>query len=264
MARADATTLVLTGIKLIHSTLLHENIAAEPELLKAIRRSAEVETPASDVSSILCDTYPNLAPLARELLTGPFDSRVEIFSKILEVVRSNPIASDIDSIAAAFFCNQILPGSFSHFRLLTRLREAFPSALLWYGVFSCLSPQFDITEFGLGLVAKLTRDLLEPFSFDSRPSCDISFDEFSVLSRLPIKSDAFKPTQPKIALVALLPGVNTFTRFASEDDLPVEHDRVSIDLEEANTRATGLLEEAIMILRRVNTSAARRSYRFKR
>jgi hypothetical protein len=194
--------------------------------------------------------YPGVSTMALEL-KGPFDARMIAFTKVVEEIRNTTHGPEIDSVAVAYFCNQILPASFAHGRVLARLVDFFPTALIWYGFFSCTSNIFDVRNFGNGLFQKLWRDISQPFSFTQRPVSDVSLDEFEVLARASVKADAIKPTQQKIATVALLPGLDIFTRFVADDDTPSVREVTPVsDIPDPQlSRVTLLLEEATTLLR---------------
>jgi hypothetical protein len=165
----------------------------------------------------LLGCYPHLNGILGEF-DGPFDARMSVFVKGVEAIQRSMKGQETDSLAVGYLCNRILPGSFAHSRVLVRLVEFFPSALVWYGMFCATSPGFDAYQFGNGIFAKLSRDISRPFSFAQRPQCDLSLDEMEVLMRTSAKSEAIKPIQTKIAAVALLPGLDVLSRFTPEED----------------------------------------------
>ncbi|MEL4177443.1 hypothetical protein [Roseateles sp. PN1] len=198
---------------------------------------------------ILVDTYPRLTE-AFTSMSGPFDSRMAAFLSGVREIQSLSHGPEVDSVAVAFLCNSILPGSFAHSKVLTRLVEFFPSALVWYGVFSATSSEFDVRNFGNGIAFKLMRDLAQPFSFSDRPQCDLSLDEFEVLARGAIKPEAIKPSQVKTAVVALLPGVDVLSRVMPEDEVVRYTERDDVGAERLE-HATRLVEEASSLLREI-------------
>ncbi|WP_180124905.1 hypothetical protein [Rhodoferax sp. BLA1] len=153
-----------------------------------------------------------------EAMRGPFDDRSVAFSQLVQAVTTKLPNGELGAICIAFFCNEILPGSLSHFRLLAPLISAYPTVVIWYGMFASLSEGFDWREAFSGFGLKMARDLLQPFSPGRRPTCDIAFAELEVLSRLPLKADVMKPTHPRACSVELFPGVDVFFRFGNDDD----------------------------------------------
>jgi hypothetical protein len=172
-----------------------------------------------------------------------------VFLKGVEEVQRSSHGDETDSLAVAFLCNSILPGSFTHGRVLGRLAEFYPSALIWYGVLTATSETFDIQNFGSGLIAKLFRDVGQRFSFDERPLCDLSLDEFEVLARATIKTESIKSSQQKTALVALLPGIDVLSRVLPDEELQARGSFVSEQAEQRIEQATKLLDEASFLLR---------------
>jgi hypothetical protein len=212
------------------------------------------------LSRIIVGMYPQFEPHVGGL-NGPFDARMKAFTQLVELVHVSPHGAEADSLTVAFLCNQILPGSFAHAKVLAKLVEFYPTALVWYGMFCASSKDFVHSQFNFGLISKLVRDVTHPFSFESRPSCDIALDELEILMRLVLKSESIKPTHQKIALVALLPGVEVFSRFSAEDDHVGERERGRRleEAEELNSRVGNLLEDALMLLRSTKPSVTRSS-----
>ena len=213
---------------------------------------AGVEDDAA-LSQLIMRSYPAVESIAPQL-RGPFDSRMGVFLRIVSEIQSSP-TNYLDDIAVGYFCNEIQPGTYIHSRVLAKLTEFFPTSLIWYGVFSALSSKFDHRNFGGGLFQKLRRDVLQSFCFEQRPRCDLSLDELEVLIRAPLKADAIKPFQQKIASIALLPGVEIFSRFSAEDDLNVDQASPSLLKNQTDPRlstVSKLLNDALAVLLQVD------------
>ncbi len=232
--------------------------AIDSQLWSALSRHFQLSDASSVIQLAILDCYSGLKDIAREL-EGPFDSRMGAFLKLVEEVQRSTRGAEADSVAVAYFCNKILPGSFAHGKVLARLIEFFPSALVWYGAFCSTSPGFDAHHFGSGLLSKLGRDAAMPFSFAQRPQCDLSLDELEVLMRAPLKTESIKPVQQKIAAVALLPGLDIFSRFSPDDEPHAARDAMSISIEASEAtiaRATRLFDEGISLLRELTDKRA--------
>lgn len=176
------------------------------------------------------------------LLNATYDNRIEVFSAILKKIRENSKGTVLDAIAAAFFCNLILPGSFSHASVIERLGANLPHCVLWYGLFAGSSDEFSLTSLAGGVGQKLLRDLTLPFDLAQRPACDLSFEEYEVLSRLPLKAEILKPTQAKAILISLIPGVEVYVRSVGDDDESVDKFAISNMLAERNARLSRVRE----------------------
>ena len=202
------------------------------------------------ISHVLFECYPGLQSPAAGL-EGPFDLRMSAFLATVEGIQRSTCGVDMDSLAVGYFCNRIQPGSFAHVKVLARLIEFFPNAFVWYGMFCSTSANFDFSQFGNGILAKLDRDVVRSFSFAERPCCDLSLDELEILMRASVRSDSVKPTQQKIATIALLPGLDVFSRFTPEDEMAgvkeLETAR-NFSGDERVSRAARLLEEAAGLL----------------
>lgn len=227
-----------------------ERSTLAPQLQSALVNHLSVSDANDVIQNVLLECYPQLDRLAMKI-NGPFDARMGVFLRLVEEIQRFSQGAETDSLAVGYFCNMILPGSFAHGKVLARIVEFFPSSLIWYGMFCSTSSQFDATHFGSGLFAKLTRDISQPFSFAQRPQCDLSLDELEVLMRVSIKSEAIKPIQQKIASVALLPGLDVFSRFTPDDEGHSGKDSAVINSsvsDERLTKATQLLDEAVSLM----------------
>lgn len=184
-------------------------------------------------------------------LSGPFDDRASAFIEIAQFISTNRPTGEFGSICLGFFCNEILPGSLSHFKLLTPILHQYPTAMMWYGLFGSLSDDFDWRNANSGLGLKLMRDLLRPYSLDQRPSCDVAYDELDVLSRLTLKPEILKPVQSKSCSIAILPGVEISVRFDSSGSaksiIPDDGNLIE-NLTMQDSRLLSILSEAVEII----------------
>ncbi|MDP2876034.1 MAG: hypothetical protein Q8O00_07605 [Holophaga sp.] len=247
--------VAVRAVRIVHAAA--SNGSARPDegvIAEQLRSALETHMAAPNAGDVLqhviLEHYPGLRGIVSEI-DGPFDARMNVFMKAVEEIQRATRGSETDSLAVGYFCNRILPGSFAHGKVLTRLVEFFPSALVWYGAFCSTSPSFDARNFGNGLFAKLGRDISQPFSFAQRPQCDLSLDELEVLMRAPVRTDAIKPIQQRIAAVALLPGIDVLSRFIPNEDSPSGKEPPSIKsgvYDERLTRATQLLDDAASLL----------------
>lgn len=196
-----------------------------------------------------------------EAMRGPFDDRSAAFFQLVDAVAAKFPSGELGAVCIAFFCNEILPGSLSHYRLLAPMIHSYPTVVVWYGLFASLSDRFDWREAFSGLGLKMARDLLQPFSPGLRPSCDIAFAELDVLSRLPLKADVIKPVHPRACSVEMFPGVEVFFRLGNDDDprAQASEGRQSIEDQARRDRLLrNLLREALDLVpeRKLPTSSA--------
>lgn len=230
-----------------------------PQLSAALVTHIKGSSENNMVQNVLLECYPRIREIEMDI-NGPFDARMGHFLRAVEVIQSSSQGAETNSLAVAYFCNRILPGSFAHVKVLVRLVEFFPSVLVWYGMFCSTSTEFNARHFGNGLFEKLGRDMSQPFSFAQRPQCDLSLEELEVLMRASIKPEVIKPIQQKIASVALLPGLDVFSRFAPDDDGHGGRDYPAMKVEisdERLTRATQLLDEAASLLHQLGGQEGR-------
>lgn len=238
-----------------HLAFSGESIGSETTIeLAALRDAISCVANGKDSDGLrlartFADAYPAAARHLKEM-DGPFDGRLGAFTRIVESIQADSRGQQHDEIAVAYFCNKILPGSFSHSGVLIKLVEYYPAALVWYGVFSMLSKGLSTKRWGDGLFAKLERDMMESFSFECRPRCDISLDEFEVLSRGSLRADTVRPSHQRSLLVALIPGVDIYSRFGSDTSPNAE--KIFSDearLIESASKASKLIEEALRLLK---------------
>jgi hypothetical protein len=203
----------------------------------------------------LVELYPGLTDTL-PAFEDKFDDRMNIFLKSISFIQNTSQGSQNDSFTVGYLCNKLLPGSFDHSRVLVKLLDFFPSALIWYGIFCTTSKKFDLSGFGNGLFLKLIRDVQMPFSFAQRPQCDICLDELEVLSRTTVKNELIKPIQQRVASIALAPGVDILSRFKIENEVSF---RTSAPLTESIARSESLsqtkrhLEEALILLSKLSS-----------
>jgi len=223
------------------------------EALRALARSDDGDCEL--LVPVLVDLYPATKQYLSDL-HGAFDGRMAAFTRLVETIQANTRGVRTDEIAVAFICDRILPGSFAHAGVLAKLVNFFPNALVWYGFLAAFSKPSASGQLSPSLIAKLERDLLDAFSFEQRPRCDISIEELEVLSRAPLRAKTINPSQPRVLRVALLPGVDTYTRFRTEDDTVGGRVQRDTEAEELHRRVARLLEEALSALR--NTRSVNR------
>jgi hypothetical protein len=231
------------------NTHLHESAIAS-KLRAALVTHVAVSNANNELQNALIECYPRLSEIAMDN-SVPFDARMGNFLRAVEEIQRSSQGAETDSLAVGYFCNRIQPGSFAHGKLLVRLIEFFPSVLVWYGMFCSTSTSFDARHFGSGLFEKLGRDMSQPFSFVQRPQCDLSLDELEVLMRAPVRPETVKPIQQKIASIALLPGLDIFSRFTPDDDSHGGRDIAAMKTrvsDERLTQATQLLDQAVSLL----------------
>ena len=244
----------------VHSLLFEERNNPHG-LVRELLDGLSVSDGEKALQRVFTDMYPQISSFAPEL-SGPFDARMKAFGNIAERIQLGSKGMSFDSLAIGYFANRIQPGSFAHAKALAKLVEFFPVALVWYGMFCGLSEEFQRSEFGFGVVAKLARDAIEPFSFERRPTCDVSLEELDILVRLPPRYDIVKPTYQKAAVIGLLPGVNVTSRYSREEEQQAEKERERDinEVAEIGDRVTMLLEDALMLMRRARSPQRRGSY----
>lgn len=219
----------------------------EAQALKALGNYLSDENAESNFFDFLRSIYKNL-DLTAEKMAGSFDGRMAAFDQIVAVISDSSEGKEIDGVAIGYFANLISPGSFSHLPVLFKLTEKYPTAVIWYGLFSGLNMGRLSSDSVVAIGRKLKRDLQEPFYADSQPQADVSIDELGVLLRLPNLNNSLKPSISKSLRISLLPGVDIFTNF-SENQHSAQDDLNEKRLEEVQKRQYRARELLITSLR---------------
>jgi hypothetical protein len=176
-------------------------------------------------------------------LKGTFDSRITAIEGVIAEVRRKSNGTMLDSIVIGLCCNQVLPGSLEHTRILARYLREFPAILLWYGFFAGASAEFDARFRYSGVGKKLMRDIKMNFDLQQRPTCDVSLDELVVLSRVTLKDKQIRPVQPRAMLVSVLPGIEVFSRLPTDESIDSRQD--SLQFESGGAHADRLIFDRV-------------------
>jgi hypothetical protein len=245
----------VSAIEFVYDTLYlsSENApTVDADLLGALREFiASPNTGESVFEQNLTRLHP---PLKNQLagLNGPFDQRLSFFLDAISQLQQSTQPSSWSSLVAGYLCNRILRGSFLHYRLLGKLVDFFPSALLWYGVFSLVTAGEKVDDICKGAVRKLKRDLSQPFSYSRRPESDFSLDEIEILLRAPLDFSQLNAANQRTVIVTLLPGLDVFSRLGVKDDQPIgKNEKRRLDThitEEKVLRAADLISQALLVL----------------
>ncbi|MFA6310746.1 MAG: hypothetical protein WCV99_01780 [Sterolibacterium sp.] len=247
---------VASGRMIQESTVVDRNV----DFFRAIDGLVAGHDPdGDDLNKAIAALYPEAERFLHEL-SGVFDGRMRAFAQLVQTIQLYSRGREFDEIVVGYICNRILPSSFAHSGALVPLAQFFPAALVWYGYFSLLTKPAKTSSLSAGLVLKLERDLVEPFSLEQRPRCDISLDELDVLSRATMPAEAIKPTQQRALLVGLLPGVDVYTRFGSDADRSVERARRDAEMSTLHRRVTDLLQEALGLIGAPSANLGKKDY----
>lgn len=241
------------SVLLVHDIALGKSVTSSlPRIDTPLSKMLQEYADGNDSDgSMLMLTLVRLYPMTKayvDNMRDAFDNRMTAFTQLVKSIQISSRGTRIDEIAVAFFCNLILPGSFAHTGVLAKLVDFFPASLVWYGFFAALSQPSASQRLNPNLIAKLERDLLDTFSFEQRPRCDISLEELEVLSRGSLRAESVQPSQQRALLVALVPGVDVYTRFGSEGGSINERSHRDTETDELHTRVSKLLEEALLTL----------------
>ncbi len=190
-----------------------------------------------EVLKSFINNYPSLKEIVYEI-NGPYDNRINVFYKIVSEIEKQSKNFRIDEIAIAYFCNEIASGSYLHFNILKEMVNKYPAVLIWYSFFSTIS--YNQTGETSNLIIKLKRDITSSFSFEERPTCDISMDEYEILTRTNINRSLLNLSSNNLINISILPGVNINITFNSREVEDSPHI--------LNQQAIRLLKEATLLL----------------
>lgn len=248
----DASKLTADSISwaadVINGKYLNSNVQELRNLTETLYIHFQKKSTQEQIRECLVALYPELRKVAL-ISHAAYEKRIDVFSSIVKAVQQNSIGVGLDSLCVAFFCNSILPGSLAHSGLLEKLLPVLPDSLLWYGLFAASSDEFSLASLAKGIGQKLLRDIVAPFDFSSRPTCDLSLDEYDVLARAPLRSDLIKPTQAKAVLISLYPGVEVYVRSVMEEEEGFDkHSRFLLEQDERAVQVRHLLLQADQLL----------------
>lgn len=218
------------------------------DLLPVLEDYANSSVTSKQMSSYLGEFYPEISRLARGL-AGDFDNRMNVFLEITKKIDEAPQNNLLDTIAIAFFADQIQPGSMRHSKSLSRQIPQHPTILLWYSFFASMAPQPTQEPLSIGVERKVQRDICLEFSWSSAPSVDISIDEFHVLARINTNPVSLRPIQPRTLNVSLLPGIDVIVRLRNETT-QVEESELALlkKFQQRDQRLAALFAEAQSLL----------------
>ncbi|MFH1977477.1 MAG: hypothetical protein ABIJ52_18300 [Pseudomonadota bacterium] len=148
---------------------------------------------------------------AQENMKATREERVRFFQKILSGQLYFNSQSDVEqSFILGYLGSLIGPGTLSHFDLVERCTNNFPSALLWYGLCAGLYEKNEILNSFNGLGRRLLRELFRPESMFEKPTCDISISELKLYIEGERPKTDFRTFASNRIYVELYPGISTY------------------------------------------------------
>ena len=235
---------------------------ATSEHINALRNLVLRSSSSAQFGQYLVDVYPKISEQLH-VVTGDYDGRMQGLTEIINAIRMHRRGVELDAMAIAYFCNDILPGSMAHIKMLARYMREYPSILIWYGFFSGLSDEFDWRGVLAGIGQKLSRDICSPFSLESQQCADVALDELEVLTRVGLSASAIKPVHQRTMLVSLMPGVDIWCRLPIEGGVEArvttqfaQYEGRIREIEARDWKLRHLLSEAEALLRIGDTKEA--------
>ena len=175
-------------------------------------RSGEIET---NTWRRVTRQFPK-AQEAIEPMKGTQEERVAVLERVLaDGLNVVPRHREEKSFIAGYLASRIFPGTIKHASLVLKYIEAFPSAVLWLGLFAALHSRRELILTSLG--RRVWRSLSGGEGCLVRPNCDIAVRELRVLVEGGVFGAQFKTEIPNRLVVELQPGVNTVVRWPSPE-----------------------------------------------
>lgn len=184
-----------------------------PEILKAggeIRRNGAV---GKKTWKQLVGSLPFL-PEAPERMTGRREDRVQVLEKALRILATELRSQlPLGAFLAGYLASRVSDGSLEHVELVRTAADAFPAALLWYGLCAGLHPHSVVRRTGMGLGNRILRDLSHNDNFFDLPRCDIAVAELEILGDSEFDLSDLRTRSPSLLEVELSPCVSTIVRW---------------------------------------------------
>jgi len=158
---------------------------------------------------------------AEDLSVRPREDRVlAVRYALLEIFADKAVSPTIRSFLCGYLANQVGPGSFEHFGLLSPVAKTLPVSLMWYGLCGGLRRRSGFnTESGV-VGMRVLRELLRREKVLDWPKCDIALPELQLLgANRDVRTTFLTGSQSHID-VELLPCVNSTMRLGAH---PPEH-----------------------------------------
>ena len=149
---------------------LIELLNSSPDLSPSGEMSAQLEKIAN-LASGLFDL-----PILEECARGPQRERVRAFDALAIELSEGPKSIAIDGVVG-FAASLIDPGSVVMPELLRKYTLRFPLCSIWLGAFAGAWAPSRVLADNQGLGRLLIKPLLSETDLESRPSCDVAYDE---------------------------------------------------------------------------------------
>jgi hypothetical protein len=157
----------------------------------------------------------------REMVANK-EKRVNVFTDVVRSILERKGDSRSDSFVVGYLASLLSGGTVDHADLLFPILSRLPTVLLWYGACAGLSSQNRVAGAYGGLGYRLLRDLTRDESLLSRPSADISFDEFAALARTRARSFELRQSGASWLLVELVPLVTALFRWPPKREIETQ------------------------------------------
>jgi hypothetical protein len=149
--------------------------------------------------------------LALNKMRDAREERVRAMDEISDEISSAHIDPMIAEAMLGYAACQVADGSLRYFGILDSLEERFPLCVMWFGLFCSLRSDSDALLIGECLGRRVKRHLDEPLNLFSDPTCDLSFEEFSVVTSA-AKPPRWRTEFQNLISVEIFPGLSPVFR----------------------------------------------------
>ena len=185
----------------------HDNGPLEiMEVCETLHRTGEIEQAAL---GSLTKRWPDLRE-AFAHMNGPLEDRVRSFdTAVSSTFRKRRQIPRSIVFVCALLASRISPGTLDHVGILVPHLHRHRDIVLWYGLCAGVTKGSSLREHSRNLGRRILRDMTEDETVFSKPRCDLSVEELSVISVASSFVNAIPNALPGRLLVEVAPCVNT-------------------------------------------------------
>jgi len=150
-------------------------------------------------------------------MEGTREERVRFFQDIFSSIKINSNSEITQKFIFGYIGSLIGQGTLSHFDLVSRYADKFPTALLWYGLCAGLYKKNDLSNAFNVLGRRLLRDLLRNESIFDAPLSDVSIEELKIFLDGEHQKTDFRTFSQNRIYTELYPGISTYLTWPKQE-----------------------------------------------
>lgn len=246
-AQTASSFWLLCGSALLDDFLVSSNsdegwAHALMDLIRTSRRGDDLESSLG--WSYLSKEIPQLGQFSR-VSQLPRESQIISLDETARYVKQAHLPPFVADAAVGFQAARLSNGSFDYIGILNDHREALPTALLWFALFSIWRPGFDGLIAGQCLGRRVAKHAITEVDVFDAPDADISLGEFEIL--LEAKQGRFRTDLASSIDIEIAPLVTAkFPRAVRQDSVErspmgADHERLRRTLSDALKQVDSLL-----------------------